>query len=99
MIDAIFISVSYVWIRFSYRLACACTFSGVGARRACESTSGVVNFWVPSSSNVYICDAHESKDGTQIRCDAEYENRGKAGPWLGLPAAGRLGMILLFRAQ
>jgi hypothetical protein len=47
-------------------------------------------FLGPSGSNeVYIRNAHESKDGAQILCDADYENGGKAGPSLGLPAAGR----------
>src|SRR5712692_12088938 len=38
-------------------------------------------FLGPSGSNeVYIRNAHESKDGTQIRCDAEYENGKKQVP-------------------
>ena len=42
-------------------------------------------FLGPSGSNdTDFCDARESKDGTQVGCDAEYENGGKAGPSLGL---------------
>src|SRR5216684_2250726 len=50
MVDAIFICLSGTWICAGYRLACARTFSSEGARKVCESTSPVINFWVPPAA-------------------------------------------------
>src|SRR6266849_10035796 len=53
MIDAILICLSGTWICAGYRLACACTFSSEGAKKVCESTSPVINFWVPPAAMMF----------------------------------------------